>query len=175
MQERADNPVRAAILKQARRKDRRHDDHDDVTCGGNGPAPGSQAGNDPADGARGDRLGCTKALPHTSHDRLSAARVVSSAKVNKQAFVERRHGHPTKLRGDFLTWVLEYCQSHASASSSELQRLVAERFSLDVACQSTEPCPCRSRTEPPSATARKKSRKGASRLPQDSTNRLGAC
>ena len=40
----------------------------------------------------------------------------------EQAFVERRHGHPTKLRGDVLTWVLEYCQSHASASSSELQR-----------------------------------------------------
>src|SRR5260221_10840598 len=73
----------------------------------------------------------------------------------EQAFVEQRHGHPTKLRGDVLTWVLEYCQSHASASSSELQCLVAERFSLDVACQSTEPCPCRSRTEPPSATARK--------------------
>jgi len=93
----------------------------------------------------------------------------------EQAFVERRHGHPTKLRGDVLTWVLEYCQSHASASSSELQCLVAERFSLDVACQSTEPCPCRSRTEPPSATARKKSRKRTSRLPQDIMNRLGAC
>ena len=93
----------------------------------------------------------------------------------EQAFVERRHGHPTKLRGDVLTWVLEYCQSHASASSSELQCLVAERFSLDVACQSTEPCPCRSRTEPPRATARKKSRKRASRLPQDIMNRLGAC
>jgi hypothetical protein len=25
----------------------------------------------------------------------------------EQAFVERRHGHPTKLRGDVLTWVLE--------------------------------------------------------------------
>ena len=50
----------------------------------------------------------------------------------EQAFVERRHGHPTKLRGDVLTWVLEYCQSHASASSSELQCLVAERFSLSV-------------------------------------------
>ena len=48
----------------------------------------------------------------------------------EQAFVEQRHGHPTKLRGDVLTWVLEYC--HASASSSELQCLVAERFSLSV-------------------------------------------
>jgi len=99
----------------------------------------------------------------------------SVEREGEQACVERRHGHPTKLRGDVLTWVLEYCQSHASASSSELQCLVAERFSLDVACQSTEPCPCRSRTEPPSATARKKSRKRASRLPQDIMNRLGAC
>jgi transposase len=50
----------------------------------------------------------------------------------KQAFSERRHGHPVKLRGEVLTWLLEYCQSHASVSSSELQHLIAERFNLSV-------------------------------------------
>lgn len=50
----------------------------------------------------------------------------------EQAFVERRHGHPTKLRGEVLIWVLEYCQGHASAANSELQHLVAERFDLSV-------------------------------------------
>lgn len=50
----------------------------------------------------------------------------------EQALAERRHGHPVKLRGEVRTWVLEYCQGHAAASSSELQRLVAERFRLAV-------------------------------------------
>ncbi len=50
----------------------------------------------------------------------------------EQALAEWRHGHPTKLRGEVLTWVIEYCQSHTSASSSALQRLVAERFGLSV-------------------------------------------
>jgi transposase len=50
----------------------------------------------------------------------------------EQALTERRHGHPTKLREDILTWVLDYCQSHPSASSAEVQRLLAERFALSV-------------------------------------------
>jgi len=50
----------------------------------------------------------------------------------EQALAERRHGHPTKLRGDILTWVLDYCQSHPSASSTEVQHLLAERFALSV-------------------------------------------
>jgi transposase len=50
----------------------------------------------------------------------------------EQAFSERRHGHPVKLRGEVLTWLLDYCQSHASVSSSELQHLIAERFNLSV-------------------------------------------
>ncbi len=50
----------------------------------------------------------------------------------EQALAERRHGHPTKLRGDVLTFVLDYCQNHASAASREVQRLVAERFGLSV-------------------------------------------
>lgn len=50
----------------------------------------------------------------------------------EQALAERRHGHPTKLRGEVLTWVLDYCQNHVFAASREVQRLVAERFSLSV-------------------------------------------
>jgi transposase len=48
------------------------------------------------------------------------------------AFVEGRHGHPVKLRGEVLTCVLDYCQTHAFATSREVQHLVAERFSLCV-------------------------------------------
>lgn len=50
----------------------------------------------------------------------------------KNALAERRHGHPIKLRGDILTCMIDYCQSHPSTSSSEVQRLLAERFGLSV-------------------------------------------
>jgi transposase len=50
----------------------------------------------------------------------------------EQALAERRHGHSTKLCGEVLTFLLDYCQSHASATSREIQRLVAERFNLSV-------------------------------------------
>ncbi len=50
----------------------------------------------------------------------------------EQALAERRHGHSVKLRGEVLTFLLDYCQNHASAASCEVQRLVAERFGLCV-------------------------------------------
>jgi putative transposase len=50
----------------------------------------------------------------------------------ESALVERRHGHPIKLRGEILTWVTDSCQSHPSAPSVEVQRLLAERFGLSV-------------------------------------------
>jgi transposase len=51
-------------------------------------------------------------------------------KEGEHTFVERRHGHPTKLREEVLTFVLEYCQNHTSAASREVQCLVAERFGI---------------------------------------------
>jgi transposase len=50
----------------------------------------------------------------------------------EQALAERRHGHPVKLRGEVLAWMLDYCQSHPFVSSSAVQRLVAERLGLSV-------------------------------------------
>jgi len=50
----------------------------------------------------------------------------------EHAFVERRHGHPVKLRGEVLTFVLDYCQHHAFAASREVQRCVSERFGITV-------------------------------------------
>jgi putative transposase len=50
----------------------------------------------------------------------------------ESALVERRHGHPVKLRGDVLTFLKEYCQSHPSASSSTVQHLLPERFGLSI-------------------------------------------
>jgi putative transposase len=46
----------------------------------------------------------------------------------EHAFIERRHCHPVKLRGEVLTCVLNYCQNHVSAASLEVQCLVAERL-----------------------------------------------
>ena len=50
----------------------------------------------------------------------------------EDALVERRHGHPVKLREEVLTFVLDYCQDHVSAASREVQHLVAERFGITV-------------------------------------------
>lgn len=50
----------------------------------------------------------------------------------KQALVERRHGHSTKLRAEVLACVLDYCQNHMSAASREVQRQVSERFGITV-------------------------------------------
>src|SRR5260370_30474926 len=50
----------------------------------------------------------------------------------EHAFIERRHGHPTKLRGEVLTWMLDHCQSHPSTSSADVQRRLSKRFGLSV-------------------------------------------
>jgi transposase len=50
----------------------------------------------------------------------------------EQAFIEGRHGYPAKLRGEILTFLLDYCQSHPSASSTEVRRLLADRFGLSI-------------------------------------------
>jgi len=50
----------------------------------------------------------------------------------EHSFVERRHGHPVKLRGEVLTFVLDYCWHHAFAASREVQRCVSDRFGVTV-------------------------------------------
>jgi transposase len=68
-----------------------------------------------------------------SMHRTTVYRLLKSVeREGEHAFVERRHGHPTKLRGEVLTCVLDYCQSHMSAASREVQHLLAERFGLCV-------------------------------------------
>lgn len=65
--------------------------------------------------------------------RTTVYRLLKSVKrEGEQALTERRHGHPTKLREDILTWILDYCQSHPSASSAQVQRRLSERFTLSV-------------------------------------------
>jgi transposase len=65
--------------------------------------------------------------------RTTAYRLLKRVeREGENALVERRHGHPVKLRGEVLTFLLDYCQSHAPAASREVQRLVAERFGITV-------------------------------------------
>lgn len=47
----------------------------------------------------------------------------------EDAFNDGRHGHPVKLRGEILTFLTDYCQSHFSASSAEVQHLLGLRRS----------------------------------------------
>jgi transposase len=93
----------------------------------------------------------------------------------EQALTERRHGHTTKLREDILTWVLDYCQSHPSASSAEVQRLLAERFALSVSVSQREARASRSWLESPIGATRKKSRKPALQSRQATMNKQVDC
>ncbi len=43
-------------------------------------------------------------------------------------FADGRHGHPVKLRGEVLTFLIESCQATPSVASSVLQRAIMERF-----------------------------------------------
>ena len=65
--------------------------------------------------------------------RTTVYRLLSRVKrEGERALAERRHGHPVKLRGEVLTFLLDYCQSQPAISSAEVQHLLAERFALSV-------------------------------------------
>jgi transposase len=48
------------------------------------------------------------------------------------AVTDGRHGHPVKLRGEALAFVREHCQANPCVSSSVVQHLLQERFTLSV-------------------------------------------
>jgi transposase len=50
----------------------------------------------------------------------------------EQALTDGRHGHPVKLRGEVLAFVVERCQTNPCISSSTMQRALQERFALAV-------------------------------------------
>lgn len=43
-----------------------------------------------------------------------------SQQEGERAFIDGRHGHPVKLRGEILAFLLDFCQRHPSASSAEV-------------------------------------------------------
>ena len=47
----------------------------------------------------------------------------------EKAYVDGRHGHPVKLRGEVLAFLSEHCQANPYVSSPAVQRAIAERFS----------------------------------------------
>ncbi len=50
----------------------------------------------------------------------------------EQALIDGRRGHPVKLRGEVLTFLIESCQSNPFVSSPVVQRLLQEHFDLCV-------------------------------------------
>jgi transposase len=48
------------------------------------------------------------------------------------ALTDGRHGHPVKLCGGILTALIESCQANPCVSSSVVQHLLQERFSLHI-------------------------------------------
>jgi len=50
----------------------------------------------------------------------------------EQALTDGRHGHPVKLRGEVLAFVVERCQTNPCIPSPTVQRALQERFALAV-------------------------------------------
>ena len=50
----------------------------------------------------------------------------------EQALHEGRHGHPVKLRGEVRYWLEQTCRQNPSTPSHEIQRQLAQQFSLQV-------------------------------------------
>lgn len=50
----------------------------------------------------------------------------------EKAFVDGRHGHAIKLRGEVLIFLTEQCRANPDLSGSALQGAIQERFSLTV-------------------------------------------
>lgn len=48
------------------------------------------------------------------------------------AYLDGRHGHPIKLRGEVRTFLIEVCQASPSISSPVLQLAIQERFGLSI-------------------------------------------
>ena len=46
----------------------------------------------------------------------------------ESGFIDGRHGHPVKLRGEVLTSLIEHCQTCPSVSSAQVQRAIVEHF-----------------------------------------------
>jgi len=93
----------------------------------------------------------------------------------EHAFLQRRHGYPVKLHREVLACVLDYCQTHASAASREVQNLVAERFGITVSVSQLNRVRAAHGLSRKNPKLRKKTRKPASPLPPDLMNRRVAC
>lgn len=50
----------------------------------------------------------------------------------EQGLTDGRHGHPIKMRGEVLTFLVETCQANPWISSPKVQGLLQERFSLSM-------------------------------------------
>ena len=49
-----------------------------------------------------------------------------------QALFEGRHGHPSKLKAEIQTWLVDYCQANPSVTSPQLQAQLHAQFDLTV-------------------------------------------
>jgi transposase len=78
--------------------------------------------------AREARMSSTVPMHRTTVYRL-LKRVQSEG---ERALTDGRYGHPVKLRGEVLAFVVESCQTNPCISSPTVQRALQERFALAV-------------------------------------------
>ncbi len=48
------------------------------------------------------------------------------------AFSDRRHGHPSKLRDEVRTFLIEFCRAAPSVSSPRVQTALQEHFGITI-------------------------------------------
>ena len=142
-------------------KEERRKSNSDATNGDPRITPGSQTRvaqkNEAGSLDREARMSSAVPMHRTTVYRL----LKRVEREGEHALSERRHGHPIKLRGEVLTWVMDYCQSHPSAPSAEVQHLLTERFGLSVSVSQLNRVRATHGLSRSTGPARKKSRKPA--------------
>jgi len=93
----------------------------------------------------------------------------------EKAFVDGRHGHPVKLRGEVLAFLSEHCQANPYVSSPAVQRAIEERFGCVPSVSQLNRVRASLGLSRRPVQLRKKSLKPSSRLSPDTTSMQVAC
>jgi transposase len=82
---------------------------------------------------RGAAVACARRESRVPMHPATIYRLLKRVQSDEEsAFVDGRHGHAVKLRGEVRTFLTEYCQTRPDLPSSTLQCAIRERFSLIV-------------------------------------------
>jgi transposase len=93
----------------------------------------------------------------------------------EEAFTDGRHGHPVKLRGEVLAFLIEHCQANPCVSSPAAQRAIIERFGFAPSISQLNRVRARLGLSRALVPREKKAITPPSSLRQDTTSMLAVC